>query len=121
MAYTVLVIFCVAASWTHALWVWAAAILCGQPFLRLYLMAEHGRCPFVDDMFKNTRTVFTNPLVRLVAWNMPFHAEHHAYPNIPYFNLPAFHEIVKNNLKVTSNGYTEFHRETMSAVKTNSQ
>ena len=119
--YAIASVFLIYTGHTHVLVVWFSALLCGQPFLRLYLMAEHSRCPFVDDMFRNTRTVYTNRLVRLVAWNMPYHAEHHAYPNIPYFNLPAFHEIVKNNLKVTSNGYTEFHRETMSAVKTNSQ
>lgn len=101
----------------HTLGTWAAALLVGQPFLRLYLMAEHGGCPFVDNMFKNTRTTFTNRLVRQLAWNMPFHAEHHAYPNVPFHKLPVFHELIKGQLAVTSNGYGEFHSEVIRAIK----
>ena len=64
--------------------------LLGQPFLRAYLLAEHARCPHVANMLENTRTTFTTALVRLIAWNMPFHAEHHAYPAVPFHKLPRF-------------------------------
>ncbi len=96
---------------------WWLPLLLGQPFLRLYLMAEHGRCPFTANMFANTRTVFTNRLVCLFAWNMPFHAEHHAYPAVPFHKLPALHQLVKDQLQVTANGYTEFHRETIGSYQ----
>ncbi|MEM7420089.1 MAG: fatty acid desaturase [Pseudomonadota bacterium] len=94
---------------------WWLPLMIGQPFLRLYLMAEHGRCPFVDNMFANTRTVFTHWLICKLAWNMPFHAEHHAYPNVPFHRLPQFHLLVKDRLLETSNGYVEFHRQTIHA------
>src|SRR5690606_4488661 len=48
------------------LWVWLVPLLLGQPFLRLYLLAEHGDCPGVADMFFNTRTTFTNRAVRFL-------------------------------------------------------
>ena len=83
------------ALWSPALlWAWIVPILLGQPFLRAYLLAEHARCPHVANMLENTRTTFTTALVRLIAWNMPFHAEHHAYPAVPFHKLPRFHTIV---------------------------
>ncbi len=89
-------------------WVWIVPLLVGQPFLRLYLLAEHGLCPSVANMLENSRTTFTNRIVRFVAWNMPYHAEHHAFPNVPFHQLPAFHEWTVEHLKSMSNGYSEF-------------
>ncbi len=89
---------------------WILPALLGQPFLRLYLMAEHGRCPLVANMFENSRTTFTNLLVRFLAWNMPFHAEHHAYPAVPFHRLPALHALIQPHLRATERGYAAFHR-----------
>jgi fatty acid desaturase len=82
-----------------------------QPFLRLYLLAEHGDCPQVANMLENTRTTFTNRVVRFVAWNMPYHAEHHCYPAVPFHNLPALHDIAREQLQVTAPGYVAFSRD----------
>lgn len=90
------------------LFVWILPVLIGQPFLRLYLLAEHGRCPFVKNAFDNTRTTLTNRLVRRLAWNMPYHAEHHAYPMVPFFRLGELHELTREHLSVTEAGYTKF-------------
>ena len=92
------------------LWSWIIPLLIGQPFLRAYLLAEHTRCPHVANMLENTRTTFTWPLVRFIAWNMPYHAEHHAHPNVPFWKLPVFHRIVREHLKTTERGYVRFHR-----------
>ena len=91
-------------------WVWLLPLLLGQPFLRLYLLAEHGDCPFVEDMFLNTRTTFTMRSVRFLAWNMPYHAEHHTYPTVPFHNLPRLHQMMRTHLGVTSDGYVGFTR-----------
>jgi fatty acid desaturase len=90
------------------LWIWIIPVLVGQPFLRLYLLAEHGLCPPVADMLENSRTTFTNRLIRALAWNMPYHAEHHSFPNVPFHNLPALNDMTLAHLKSTSNGYSEF-------------
>jgi len=90
------------------LWLWIVPLLVGQPVLRAYLLAEHGLCPPVANMLENSRTTFTNRLVRFLAWNMPYHAEHHSFPNVPFHQLPAFHAITRAHLKSTSDGYTEF-------------
>lgn len=101
-------------------WLWVVPVLVGQPFLRLYLMAEHGRCPHVANMFENTRTTFTSRLVRWLAWNMPYHAEHHACPTVPFHKLPDLHQRARAHLLRTSDGYSGFHREMVASfsVKT---
>ena len=97
--------------WTPVvLWVWIAPVLMGQPVLRLYLLAEHGDCPRVANMFENTRTVFTTALVRFLAWNMPYHVEHHVYPSVPFHRLPALHALIRAELRVTAAGYAAFTR-----------
>ena len=93
------------------IWVWLIPLLLGFPVLRLYLLAEHGRCPQVADMFLNTRTTFTTRLVRFLAWNMPYHIEHHVFPQVPFYLLPQFHREIRPHLGVTSNGYSEFAAE----------
>ena len=94
-----------------ALTLWLVPLLFGQPVLRLYLLAEHGHCPFVADAFVNTRTTFTNVLVRALAWNMPYHAEHHALPGVPFHRLPDLHRLVQPQLRTTSSGYARFSRD----------
>ena len=96
------------------IWTWIIPALLGQPFLRLFLLAEHTNCPHVENMFENTRTTFTTKLVRLVAWNMPFHAEHHALPTVPFHKLPDLHEAVRDHLKTTADGYARFNGELVS-------
>ena len=94
-----------------ALWLWVVPLLLGQPALRLYLLAEHGDCPQVADMLLNTRTTFTTGLVRWLAWNMPYHAEHHLMPNVPFHRLPDLHGHVRAHLGVTAEGYAAFNRD----------
>jgi fatty acid desaturase len=90
------------------LWLWLVPVLLGQPFLRLYLLAEHGDCPQVTNMFSNTRTTFTTALVRFLAWNMPYHTEHHVWPQVPFHRLPDLHRLMKSHLGVTADGYAAF-------------
>jgi len=98
------------------LWVWIAPAILGQPFLRGYLMAEHGLCPHVDNMLENTRTTYTNPVMRFFAWNMPYHAEHHAFPAVPFHNLPRLHAHAAPHLQVTERGYLRFHGDLLRSL-----
>ncbi len=95
---------------TGLLWAWLVPLLLGQPFLRALLLAEHGGCPPVTDMLANTRTTFTNRLIRWLAWNMPYHAEHHTLPTVPFHALPRLHDLIAEHLKTTAPGYAAFHR-----------
>ena len=92
------------------LFVWLIPLIVGQPFLRFYLLAEHGRCPFASNMFENTRTTLTTRAIRLLAWNMPYHAEHHALPNVPFHRLPDLHALAFPHLRKVEKGYLRFAR-----------
>lgn len=93
------------------LWLWIMPCLLGQPALRLYLLAEHGDCPQVANVLENTRTTFTTRAVRALAWNMPFHVEHHLAPQVPFHRLPALHALIRDRLGVTAPGYAAFTRD----------
>lgn len=105
-------------SWAAVL-LWVGPALIGQPALRLYLLAEHTGCPLVPDMFENSRTTVSNRLVRWLAWNMPFHVEHHAYPAVPFHALPAAHEVIKERIAVQDSGYLAAHRHILAGLKFN--
>ena len=107
--YLTLLLGSFALGTTVLIYVWVVPLLLGQPFLRLYLLAEHGRCAYVANMLENSRTTFTNAAVRRLAWNMPYHAEHHAYPTVPFHKLPDLHRLAQPHLGVTENGYGRFH------------
>ena len=62
-------------------------------------------------MLENTRTTFTTRLVRVIAWNMPYHAEHHAQPSVPFHKLPKLHALVPEQIRVTEDGYLAFNRK----------
>ncbi|SFI27763.1 fatty acid desaturase [Jannaschia pohangensis] len=109
--YLALLIGSVVAASPVLLTFWIVPLLLGQPVLRLYLLAEHGRCPHVANMLENSRTTLTNRAVRMLAWNMPFHAEHHSFPTVPFHNLPALHDLTRGHLRHVTPGYAQFHRD----------
>ena len=100
-----------------ALLYWVVPAVLGQPALRLYLLAEHTGCPFVPDMLRNSRTTRSNRLARCLAWNMPYHAEHHAYPALPFHALPAAHELLKDLIEVQASGYGTAHLDILTYIR----
>lgn len=115
VAYATVAIFGVLLT-PFALWYWIGPVLLGQPFLRLFLLAEHTGCAQTPDGFTNTRTTLTSAPVRLLAWNMSFHAEHHLYPAVPFHALGDLHQDVKNRLGVVAPGYPAAHRDIRSRL-----
>ena len=92
-----------------ALVYWVFPALLGQPFLRLFLLAEHTGCPYVEDMLANTRTTRTNRAVLILAWRMPYHAEHHCCPSVPFHALRRLHALIGGRVEVTAPGYLALH------------
>jgi fatty acid desaturase len=92
-----------------ALIYWVLPVLLGQPFLRLYLLSEHAGCASSDDMYANTRTTYTNGAVRLLAWQMPFHVEHHAFPSVPFHALGQVNAAIRARIQVSDPGYLAVH------------
>ena len=88
-----------------AVWLWLLPVAVGHLFLRPYLLAEHTGCSDGANMLENTRTTYTNAFVRFFAWNMPFHAEHHAYPAVPFHALPKLNVLLAAHIVHSERGY----------------
>ncbi len=95
---------------------WLIPIMLGMVSLRLFLLAEHTGCELSDNMLQNTRTTLTNPIVRLIAWNMSYHCEHHVYPAVPFHQLPNLHQHLKSQLGIIAKGYHQFHLEFLDSI-----
>jgi fatty acid desaturase len=108
--YVAIAVLAVGLGTAAPLTYWLVPALVGQPALRLFLLAEHAGCPLVPDMLANTRTTPSNPLVRRLAWNMPYHAEHHVFPGVPFHALPALHRDLAGRHGVLATGYLAVHR-----------
>lgn len=115
--YAAILVVSVAIGSTAALWYWVLPVLLAQPALRAWLLCEHTLCPETDDPLVNTRTTLVPAAMRLLMWNMPFHAEHHLYPQIPFHALPAAHERLRPHFAHVVRGY----RPTLSAIRENFQ
>ncbi len=102
-------------SWAPAVY-WLAPAIVGQPLLRLYLLAEHAGRPLASNMLVNSRTTLTNGLVRGLAWNMPYHIEHHAFPSVPFHALPRLHREMRGRLGAVAPGYLAVHAELVRAL-----
>jgi fatty acid desaturase len=90
---------------------WLVPLALGLPFLRLYLLAEHTGCSEDDDGLTNTRTTISTWPVRFLMWNLPYHAEHHLFPSIPFHRLPVAHRYLRSRLGVLASGYVSTNRE----------
>ncbi|WP_169742711.1 fatty acid desaturase [Muricoccus aerilatus] len=100
-----------AFGWSSVLLFWVGPQLLGQPLLRLYLLTEHTGCTEDANGLTNTRTMLTAAPVRLLMWEMPFHAEHHLYPFIPFHRLRDAHAVLRDRLAHVGTGYAAWHVE----------
>jgi fatty acid desaturase len=95
----------------------ALAVLVAWPvahlLLGLFLMPEHTGLPHTGSQLERTRTIRSNALVRWWMWNMPYHAEHHANPVVPFHALPRLHRSLEPELVNLTPGYLAFHREAL--------
>ena len=107
----------IALSSAALLYLWVGPALLGQPFLRLYLLAEHTGCPLVASMLENSRTTRSLAPIRRLAWNMPYHAEHHACPALPFHALPAAHRLLQARIAVQARGYVAVHRAILAGLR----
>jgi fatty acid desaturase len=67
-------------------------------------------------MLANTRTTLTLWPLRTLAWNMPFHVEHHTYPGVPFHRLPAAHRLLRSKIGVLGRGYIAVHWEILGTL-----
>jgi fatty acid desaturase len=96
-------------GWATPLLYWIGPQLLGQPPLRAYLLAEHTGCSQDRNGLTNTRTTLTSAPVRLLMWEMPYHAEHHLFPSIPFHRLADAHGLIREKLGYVQPGYVRWN------------
>jgi fatty acid desaturase len=80
-------------SWLAVI-VWLAPMLVMKFTHQLQNTIEHLGLPHGDDVLQNTRSTRTNALVRWLAWQMPYHTAHHAFPGVPFHRLAQLHALI---------------------------
>jgi fatty acid desaturase len=106
----------IAFGYYGTLYFWLLPVLLAQPVLRALLIVEHTGCSLDRNGLTNTRTTLAAPPIRLLMWNMPFHAEHHLYPTVPFHELPALHGLIRDRLRHVAPGYIAANREVMATL-----
>lgn len=100
----------IAAGYAAALYFWLLPSVLAMPLLRAYLITEHTLCSRDQNGFTNTRTTLAWFPIRLLMWNMPFHAEHHLFPAVPFHRLPALHAQIGDRFAHVAPGYAATNR-----------
>ncbi|MEM7250483.1 MAG: fatty acid desaturase [Pseudomonadota bacterium] len=103
--YVAILLASIGLDWPWAIWLWFLPLIVGQPVVRFWLMCEHSGCTFDRNGFSNTRTTKTVWPVRFLMWNMPYHAEHHLHPQIPFHALPRAHAMIGSRIVHAGRGY----------------
>ena len=103
-------LFGLALQGFNGLWYVLGALGIGHVFLAGYTMAEHNGLSHEGHILERTRSVKANALLRWIFWNMPYHAEHHAYPAVPWHALDALHREMELELLHVESGYLHFHK-----------
>lgn len=98
------------------LYYWFLPALLAQPLLRTILIVEHTGCSEDMNGLTNTRTTLASWPVRLLMWNMPFHAEHHLYPSVPFYQLPAAHHELRGKLIHLAPSYPAANRSVIRSL-----
>ncbi len=72
----------------------------GNILLQFVTLTQHGGLKADTwDHRESTRTFYTNPILGWLLYiNMQYHIEHHIYPQIPFYNLPKLHKLIKKQL-----------------------
>ena len=111
------------AAWCIAIGSILPAMFIGLPslygaiFVLLTGLSHHlGLREDVLDHRLNSRTIYMNPILRFLYWNMNYHIEHHMFPMVPYHALPALHKEMKNDCPAPSPSFPAALKEVFSLL-----
>ena len=89
----------------------------GGWFAQLFNVTQHAALPEdILDHRMSCRTVLLNPVYRFLYMNMNYHVEHHMFPMVPFFALPALHEEIKAQCAPASPNVLAAWREFLPAL-----
>lgn len=86
------------------------------PMVFFTSLPEHYGCSLTDNPLSNTRSVLSNAAFRFLFWNGNFHAEHHALPGVPSWNLIKLHRLIGHRFENREVSYLRFHVALVTAL-----
>lgn len=83
------------------------------PLMNLTSLPEHFATVPGRSVIGNTRSTDSNLLFTLLFWFNNLHAEHHAYPSVPSYNLPRLRTVIGHRFRFRERSYIRFHARLM--------
>ncbi|AGC47379.1 fatty acid desaturase [Myxococcus stipitatus DSM 14675] len=84
--------------WQVLLHGWLIPMVIINTMVNIRGMSQHTFLADADHPVRGTRTILTNPVTRFFMCNENYHLEHHLYPRVPWYNLPALHGALRAEL-----------------------
>lgn len=111
LGYALLAVVSIALESAFLLVYWLAPMILMKWSHEIQNIVEHNGLPKVDNVLANTRTIHTHPFMHWVAWNMQYHCDHHLFAAVPFYNLPALHEELKDKIENVAPNYRSALRD----------
>lgn len=86
------------------------------PMITVTGLPEHYLCEPAPGVLINTRTTRSNRFMRRFYWNNNYHAEHHAFPQVPFYNLSKLHKKLEGQLPYTTGSFLGFHAKVIGEI-----
>jgi fatty acid desaturase len=110
-----LAVFLLTGAWQLVLLISLASFIGNGPSILLASAQHCGRSTATLDFRDNSRTVLLPAWLSFFYWNMNYHVEHHMYPGVPCYRLPALRTLLADDLPAATVGVTgvleEFRRD----------
>ena len=89
-----------------------------MPLLHLCGLLQHAGLKSNSwDHRESARTFLCGPILGwLLYFNMQYHLEHHIFPQVPFYNLPKLHQVVKDQLPPPNPSFIAGLKEMIPAV-----
>ena len=89
----------------------------GNTLFYLCGLTQHAGLAFdVKDHRINTRTVILNPVLSWLYIKLEYHIEHHMFPQVPWYNLPKLHNLIKDQLPKPNYGLVSAYKDIIPAI-----
>ncbi len=117
LAVYALLIACIAAGYMWPLIFVIIPRIVGAPAMQLFTILQHAELSENSpSILESTRSFRTSWLARFLYMNMNNHVEHHLYPQVPFYALPALNEAVKDQVPEPDPGLWRTNLEVLSVV-----
>ena len=91
--------------------------LLGTPIMLLFTLIQHVEmAENAPSIVQSTRSFRTGRLGRFLYMNMNNHVEHHLFPQVPFFALPALREAIASQVPAPDPGFVRTNWEVLTVV-----